>query len=116
MQRWNSSCRGQQFAGLDGDDAGRTRTAVDQAHFAEKFTRGQPGQNDLPAFLVEIGHLGAPGEQDDQGLGIFAGAHHLLAAPGTPTHRHFGQALEFALIKTRKKRYVAQNHQTQADI
>jgi hypothetical protein len=67
MQRWNSLLAdGQQFARLDRDDAGRTRTAVDQAHFAEEFTGAEPGENDLAAFLVEIGHLGATGKQDDQ--------------------------------------------------
>ncbi len=107
---------GQQFAGFDGDDIGRPRAAVDQAHFSEKFTRTQPGENDLATFLIEIGHLGATGEQDDQGLRVFTRAHDLLATSGAPTHRRFRQALQFSLIEAREERYVAQDHQTQANI
>jgi hypothetical protein len=105
MHRWNSLLLdGQQFARLDRDDACRTRTAVDQTHLAEEFTRAKPGENDLAAFLVGIGHLGATGKQDDQRLGIFAGAHHLLrCARHARRHRHLRQALEFASHRDRKR-------------
>jgi hypothetical protein len=68
-------------------------------------------------FLVEIGHLGATSEQDVSVTRHLSPARTTCSLrPARLTHATLRQALEFALIETRKERHVAQEPPDSADI
>jgi hypothetical protein len=97
-----------QHVGLHlGAHGGRVGFVVDQAHLAQVVAGLQHGQDDLAAAGVGGHHPGAPGEKDEQRVGLPALLHDDLATPEAPLDHPVGNGLRLVVGQHRKQRHPA---------
>ena len=99
---------GHEVTGVDGDDAGRARRVVDQAHFAEALARADDGQDDFLALGIGTLHLGTARQQDVEGLRRLAFGDDDPAPGEVAADTAGGQTLDLLLGQAGKQRYPPQ--------